>query len=127
MSNLLLETLECVARSGHSPSDVTFIGSRDAEYRCTWTEFETLADAEYDEGFGAAHVATDLYIRFSDGTAMWRGEYDGSEWWEYDGAGNTDYTKLGKPIAALVGDHLWDTVADYQPAAEAGVKTGEAQ
>lgn len=63
---LLEETITAVTRSGHTVDDVVFIGSADAEYRCTWEEFTALADHEYDSGFGAAEVADDLIIRFSD-------------------------------------------------------------
>lgn len=45
--NLLTETREDITRSGHTPADVTFIGSFDAEYSMTWAEFERLADVEY--------------------------------------------------------------------------------
>ena len=35
-----------------------------------------------DDGDGAPEVATDLEIRFQDGTYFVRAEYDGSEWWD---------------------------------------------
>ena len=47
-----------------------------------WREFEALADVEYDDGYGAPEVATDLEIRFQDGTHFVRAEYDGSERWD---------------------------------------------
>ena len=34
-------------------------------------------------GYGASAIATDLIVYFKDNTYMTRGEYDGSEWWEY--------------------------------------------
>jgi hypothetical protein len=108
--SLLTETLEAIERSGHTPEQVTFVGSLDAEYRCTWDEFAVLADVVYDSGYGAAEVATDLIIRFDDGRKMWRGEYDGSEWWEFDPIGTVDYSKPGKPIQKLTGG-LWETLA----------------
>jgi len=73
MTNLLTETLEAITESGHTPDQVTFIGSQDAEYRCTFAEFATIANAEYHSGFGATEVATDLIIMFTDGRRMWRG------------------------------------------------------
>ena len=109
--NLLQETIEAIERSGHKIEDVEFIGSGDAEYRCTWAEFKTLADYEYDNGFGGAEVATDLIVRFADGRSMWRGEYDGSEWWEFDPIGTVDYSKPGKPIKSLIGG-LWTSLAE---------------
>lgn len=35
-------------------------------------------------GYGASAIATDLIIYFYDNTYIIRGEYDGSEWWEYN-------------------------------------------
>lgn len=81
--NLLDETRENITKSGHAPSDIVLIGSLESGYRCSWDEFKVMADEDYDSGFGAAQVATDLKIVFTDGQTMWRGEYDGSEWWEF--------------------------------------------
>ena len=83
MANLLEETLERMKGVGLGPEDIVFIGSADNEYSMSgWREFEALADVEYDDGYGAPEVATDLEIRFQDGTHFVRAEYDGSEWWE---------------------------------------------
>ena len=77
------ETLERMKGVGLGPEDIVFIGSADNEYSMSgWREFEALADVEYDDGYGAPEVATDLEIRFQDGTHFVRAEYDGSEWWE---------------------------------------------
>lgn len=81
--NLLEETLQDIAESGHTPEDIVFIGSRHTGHRCTWAEFEKLANVEYDASFGAQEVASDLEIVFSDGFSMGRSEYDGSEAWSY--------------------------------------------
>lgn len=81
--NLLQETIDDIQKSGHNPEDVIFIGSEESGHSCTWAEFCSLADQDYDESFCSQEVATDLVIVFNDGAKMWRGEYDGSEWWEY--------------------------------------------
>lgn len=81
--NLLDETIEGIAASRHSPEDIIFIGSCLSGHQCTWEEFCALANREYYNGYGAAEVAIDLRIVFRDGQQMWRGEYDGSEWWEF--------------------------------------------
>lgn len=45
--------------------------------------FERLAkQANYHSGYGAAHVPTDLVI-VGKGWWLERGEYDGSEWWDF--------------------------------------------
>lgn len=81
--NLLQETIEEIIRSGHKTEDIIFIGSESSGYSCTWPEYEILANRDYDYGFGAQEVASDLIIVFADGAKMWRHEYDGSENWAY--------------------------------------------
>lgn len=83
MRNLLSETISDIQDSGHSIEEIIFIGSEKSGYSCTWEEYERLADQNYDSGFGAPQVASDLIIVFSDGSKMWRHDYDGSEWWVY--------------------------------------------
>ena len=83
MANLLQETREAIASSGHTENDIVFIGSEKTGHQCSWDEFCALADFEYDAGFGSAKIAQDLVFVFGDGQKLWRGEYDGSEWWEH--------------------------------------------
>jgi len=82
MINLLAETIEDIKSSGRTPEEIIFIGSEISGHQCTWEEFKTLANRNYDNGYGSAEVAMDLIIVFSDGCKLHRGEYDGSEWWE---------------------------------------------
>lgn len=108
---LLTETKQAIKNSGHTPKDILFIGSEQTGHSCSWAEFQELAKVEYDGGFGAAAVGTDLIVAFTDGAKMWRGEYDGSEWWEY----STPFkmpAKL-KPIKRLVG-YYWPSLEDLQ-------------
>lgn len=81
--NLLEETLEDIELSGHEVEDISFIGSEKTGHQCTWEEFKVLADHVYIDSYGATKVARDLVIVFSDGQKMWRGNFDGREWWEY--------------------------------------------
>lgn len=97
--NLLNETIEDIAESGHKVEDIIFIGSEESGHSCTWDEFVLLADREYDDGFGAQEVADDLVIVFSDRSKMWRHEYDGSEYWAYSRPFNAPPEK--KPIKSL--------------------------
>ena len=83
MENLLRETKKAIESVGHDPSSISFIGSNTTGHRCTWAEFETLADREYRSWSGPPEVCEDLVIVFCDGTWLSRGEYDGSEWWDY--------------------------------------------
>ena len=109
--NLLTETLEAIKRSGHKVADITFIGSEETGHRCTWPEFERMADREYGSGLGDAMVATDLIVVFSDGQKLWRGEDDGSEWWEY----STPFSAPTEshPIKRLIGAY-WPSLKDLQ-------------
>ena len=109
--NLLKETKSCIKDSGHSINDIVFIGSEGSGYSCTWDEFTSLANHDYDKGFGASKVATDLIIVFSDGVKMWRGEYDGSEWWEYSTPFfmPSEIKKIERLFANSVG---WESLAD---------------
>ena len=107
MRNLLKETIDNMALNGKTVEDIIYIGSSETNHACTWAEFSVLANVEYHDGFGAQEVARDLIIAFSDGTRMQRGEYDGSEWW--------DYVPLFKapaetqPIRKIVGG-MWATL-----------------
>lgn len=124
MSNLLKETIEAIKYSGHKPLDIIFIGSEEDGYSCSWQSFRRLANFEYDSGFGAAQVASDLIIVFSDGPKMWRGEYDGSEQWEY----STPFVMPDKklPIKRVIGDY-WPSLKSLQDDSDThhnpGIKT----
>ena len=79
--NLLDETRKTLSRNGRSPDEVLWIGTRDSE-SIDWLTFEALANFEYDNGFGGAEINQKLVVVGRD---WWleRGEYDGSEWWEF--------------------------------------------
>jgi len=78
--NLLQETINDLSNNGKTPDDVVWVGSR--EIKTDWENFRQVADVEYDDGFGATEVATDLLIVGEDWW-MERHEYDGAEWWEF--------------------------------------------
>ena len=108
--NLLKETKEAIEQSGHTSEQIIFIGSEESGYQCTWEEFESLADVDYNNGFGAAKVAQDLIIVFKDGQKLWRGEYDGSEWWNF----STKFKKpkVKKAIVRLITLTGWDDLEE---------------
>ncbi len=82
--NLLKETLQMLSDIKKRESDIEFIGSGDGQYSCDFEDFCKLANVEYDEGYGGNEVASDLVIVFTDNSWLSRGEYDGSEWWDYN-------------------------------------------
>ncbi len=78
--NLLEETRDTLKESSIKESEVLWVGSKKIWF--TWEEFVSLANVEYSCGYGCAEIARDLIIVGKD---FWleRGEYDGSEWWEF--------------------------------------------
>jgi len=78
--NLLRETVEALTENGYSAADVRWVGDRD--HWTTWEQFASLADFDYDDGFGAVEIRQELLVV---GSGWWleRHEYDGSEWWEF--------------------------------------------
>ena len=80
MKNLLQETLELMESNGKKETDVIWVGNY--THKTTWENFKKFADVDYEEGYGSAKVAQDLLI-VGDNWWLERGEYDGSEWWEF--------------------------------------------
>lgn len=80
MRNLLKETEKALKENGKSLSDIEWVGC--SLFQIDIGQFLDLADADYDPGYGAPEVATDLLVVGKD---FWleRNEYDGSEWWEF--------------------------------------------
>lgn len=81
MQNLLDETVHYLKESLKVPSDVEFVRFGESFY-CSWDEFSAVASFNYDNGYGGAEI--DLRLKVV-GRDWWleRGEYDGSEWWEF--------------------------------------------
>jgi len=108
--NLLTETRREIEAFERTPADVVFIGSLASGHRCTWDEFVRLADFDYDDGYGAQEVASDLVIVFRDGSLLQRHEYGGSEGWEFV---STTIPAESRPIRTLGGPEVaWSTLAE---------------
>jgi hypothetical protein len=78
--NLLKETQDVLKQNEKTLDDVVWIGCEG--FKITKEQFIELADIDYDDDFGSQEVATDLIIVGED-WYMTRGEYDGSEWWDF--------------------------------------------
>lgn len=80
MANLKKEVLCMLEQNGKTVDDIVWIGCEN--FRIDIKTFWNLADAEYDDGYGAPEVATDLLIVGKD---FWleRADYDGNEWFEF--------------------------------------------
>jgi hypothetical protein len=83
MRNLLEETIAILWGEGKTPSDVEWVGSENGQYAISWDEFKEISNVQYDAGFGGQEIISDLVVVGKD---FWlsRGEYDGSEWWDYN-------------------------------------------
>ena len=78
--NLLTETRSTIEDNGYKTDEVKWVG--DKHVRFSWEHFEKIADFTYDSGFGGHKIIGSLVVVGEDWW-MKRGEYDGSEWWEF--------------------------------------------
>ena len=78
--NLLKETKEILADNKKKVSDVLFINLKQSS--CTWEQFKAVSNFNYDNGYGGNEIEGSLKI-VGDNWWLERGEYDGSEWWEF--------------------------------------------
>lgn len=79
-TNLRKETVEILAAQNKTAADIAWV--QFGEFFCSWDEFVAAANFEYDNGYGGTEIDVSLRVV---GTDWWleRGEYDGSEWWEF--------------------------------------------
>ena len=107
MTNLWEETLEVLRDHGKTFEGVRYIQGSD--FKITKENFERLAkQANYHSGFGAARVPTDLTI-VGKGWWLERGEYDGSEWWDFKET--PKQINEVRNISCLVGE-MWPTLKE---------------
>lgn len=78
--NLREETLETLKAYNKTVEDIRFICSGNRNIPIDL--FFIKANKEYDDGYGGAEVDMALQI-VGDDWWLERGEYDGSEWWEF--------------------------------------------
>lgn len=79
--NLWEETVETLKMNGKSWEDVLRIGTREG-YISKELYKKLSKETDYDNGYGSSKIAEDLMIE-GKGFRLVRGEYDGSEWWDY--------------------------------------------
>ena len=80
MDNLREETLRVLREHDKTIEDIRFICSCDINIPIDM--FFIKADKMYDDGYGGVEVDQSLMI-VGDDWWLERGEYDGSEWWEF--------------------------------------------
>lgn len=103
MRNLLVETIECLSNHDKCEKDILSISGDD--FAVEWEDFVSLADTDYDNGFGGVEVAVDLKI-IGDDFIMVRRTYDGSEWWDY----HPIPTEINKDVKCLTESQCEDIV-----------------
>lgn len=81
LRNFWEETIETLKENGKTWEDVLRIGTKEGYIKKEL--FKKLAkETNYDNGYGSSEIADDLIIE-GKGFRLVRGEYDGSEWWEF--------------------------------------------
>ena len=81
MTNLYDETVTILESHDKTIADIEYIGSSETKIN-TNKALELMKKTNYDSGYGGQEIAENLMIK-GNGFIMTRGEYDGSEWWDY--------------------------------------------
>lgn len=81
MTILFDETVTILEIHGKTIADIEYIGSSETKIN-TNKALELMKKTNYHSGYGGQEIAENLMIK-GDGFIMTRGEYDGSEWWDY--------------------------------------------
>ena len=108
MINLLEETLKALSSNGKTPEDVLWVG--DHYYKTTWDDFASIANFTYDNGYGGNEIEDSLCI-VGDNWWLERGEYDGSEWWDFKTlpkCESNEFKKLGSVLES------WDSGLEFE-------------
>ena len=100
--NLKEETLEVLRTHGKNKEDVKCV--RGDDFQISLEQFWRLADTEYNSSYGAPEIATDLTL-IGDDFWMERGEYDGSEWWDFHTMPDTTGLPIREITALSVGQY----------------------
>jgi hypothetical protein len=81
-TNLYLEIVRTLEENNKSIKDIVWIGTEEATIDVDQF-FKIAKETEYDDGYGGTAISRDLIIV---GSKWWlsRGEYDGSEWWDFN-------------------------------------------
>lgn len=81
MTNFFDETIEVLESHGKTIDDIEYIGSLETKIN-THKALELMKKTNYHSGYGGQEIAENLIVK-GNGFIMTRGEYDGSEWWDY--------------------------------------------
>ena len=106
--NLLDETILVLKENGKTIEDIVWVGSKGGQYILPLSEIEIVLNIDYDSGYGAQEIASDLVIVGKDWW-MERDEYDGSEWWSFK---KIPILSNDPKIINKIGCGTWDTIED---------------
>mgnify|MGYP001172824890 FL=1 len=81
MTNLYDETVTILESHDKTIADIEYIGSSETKIN-TNKALELMKKTNYHSGYGGQEIAENQMIK-GNGFIMTRGEYDGSEWWDY--------------------------------------------
>ena len=82
--NAIEEIEDYLKNMNKSEKDILWIGSKDGVLAMDWDKFKSkFASVDYDDGFGAPQIASDLVVVFTDNSWLEREEYDGAENWTF--------------------------------------------
>lgn len=107
--NLYDETVRILEQNGKTIKDIVFVQGN--SFRISVSNFiEVAKTTDYDSGFGASEIASDLVL-VGDGFWLERGEYDGSEWWEFkEPPSRLERTESVNSLS-IVGEQIgWETL-----------------
>ena len=103
------ETVETLSFYDKTIADIEYIGSTRTKIN-TNKALELMKKTNYDSGFGGQEIASNLMIK-GNGFIMIRGEYDGSEWWDYMQT-DPSLPKVERDIKSFKTDMGWDTLEE---------------
>ena len=107
--NLYDETVETLSLYDKTISDIEYIGSIRTKIN-TNKALELMKKSNYDSGFGGQEIACNLMIN-GNGFIMIRGEYDGSEWWNYIQT-DPSLPQVEREVKSFKTDMGWDTLEE---------------
>ena len=106
--NLWKETSEKLKEHNRAWTDVKWVGCKD--FKIPLEDVCDLFNINYSSGYGSQQVASDLMVVGED-FYMTRGEYDGSEWWDWHEM-PIEPAEM-KKVTGVVNEHLWGSLSDY--------------
>ncbi len=109
MTNLYDETVTILEIHDKTIADIEYIGSSDTKIN-TNKALELMKGTNYDDGYGSQEIADNLMIKGND-FIMTRGEYDGSEWWDYTQT-DTSLPQVERDVKSFEANIGWESLEE---------------